>query len=184
MMCGKARESTKQPWVFAYLTGMNEHIARSNNMSTLSFLYMRALGDTPVQTAFGSEKTNQEGQQAGFFRNFYQNYRSPGSSFVFSLGCHLILSNVTLGQSPQQFVFGDSKATDKNFEEWFRKTLGPGASASSSSGLECHSCRQATSNARDKCVNCGRMTHGFHPCGSQGDDGENTTCSVCAPTVR
>ena len=65
MMCQKARESTKQPWVFAYLTALGEHIARSNNIATLSFRYMRGLGDSPVmpvQTAFGSEKTNQEGQ--------------------------------------------------------------------------------------------------------------------------
>jgi hypothetical protein len=123
MMCQKARESTKQPWVFAYLTALGEHIARSNNISTLSFLYMRGLGDSPVQTAFGSEKTNQEGQQAGFYRSFFQNSRLPGGTFVFALACHMILSNVTLGQSPQQLVFGDSKATDKNFEEWFRKTL-------------------------------------------------------------
>ena len=102
---------------------MFEHVARSNNISTLSFHFMRGLNDA-IQTAFGSDKTNQEGQQAGFYRSFFQNYDMPGSTFVFSLACHMILGNVTPGQSAQQLVFGDSKATDKNFEEWFRKTLG------------------------------------------------------------
>ena len=79
MMCQKARESTKQPWVFAYLTALGEHIARSNNISTLSFLYMRGLGDSPVQTAFGSETTNQEGQQPGWvLSQFFSKFRLAG----------------------------------------------------------------------------------------------------------
>ena len=77
---------------------MFEHVARSNNISTLSFHFMRGLNDA-IQTAFGSDKTNQEGQQAGFYRSFFQNYDMPGSTFVFSLACHMILGNVTPGQS-------------------------------------------------------------------------------------
>ena len=118
ILCEVARYSVTRPWAFAYLTAMLEHLARNDNVGTLSYRYFKLNGDH-FTTAYGGSKTKQSGEEKLITRSFYHNPYKPECTYTVAMSLHVCLGERQMdGSDDRKRVFGGVGTATKNFQEW------------------------------------------------------------------
>ena len=70
-----------QPWTWLYVTALWEHLSRLDSIATLNFLFI-GRSDDHIYTSFNTDKTHNQGEDAGYRRAFFHNVDVPETNFV------------------------------------------------------------------------------------------------------